>query len=194
MGHKHSKPSENPGGTGSTRATKPKFHPPGQQPPAYDNCDKTAWLPRENVLLIIENINIIMKEVVGELDNELDGSSDVLVASGHIRESCTVAARTVTKTMLPNITHKSLASDLYECSTRLEELSQALVRDVAVDKEVAVILISANAVTKAAYMARSTSKDYRTGTWAAVIGITMHRIGARIASRKYKSLAQDLAV
>lgn len=135
-----------------------------------------------------------MKEVVGELDDELDGSSDVLVASGHICESCTVAARTVTKTMLPNIPHKSLVSDLYECHTRLKELSQALVRDVPVDKEVAVILISANAVTKAAYKARSTSKDYRTATWAAIVGIMMYRISARIASRKYKSLAQDLAV
>lgn len=90
---------------------------------------------------------------------ELDGE---LNSSGHIRESCTVAARTVSRTKLPNPASEFLFNDIKKCRTELVELGCALKMGVAEDKRVAVILILTNAVTKAAYGAKSDSQDYRT--------------------------------
>ncbi|CAH0039694.1 unnamed protein product [Clonostachys rhizophaga] len=186
MGQKHSKPSRNLGNTGSAQA-RPNPPPPDQPPPAYDACAKATWLPREHVLTIIESVNLIMKEVVVELDGELN-SPDVLVAAGHIRESCTVAARTVTRTKLPNTTSEFLFDDIKKCRAELVELGCVLKMGVAEDKRVAVILILANAVTKAAYGAKSDSQDYRTAVWAALIGRFMHELAAGFAIKKWEKI------
>ncbi|CAG9986741.1 unnamed protein product [Clonostachys byssicola] len=187
MGQKHSKPSQNQGNTGTTQV-RPNAPPSDQPPPAYDDCAKAAWLPREHVLIIIESVDQIMKEVVVELDGELDGSPDVLVAAGHIRESCTVAARTVTRTKLPNTNSEVLFDDIKERRTILAKLGSSLTKSVAEDKRVAVILIWANAVTKAAYAAKSDSQDYRTAAWAALVGRFMHELAAGFAIKKWQKI------
>lgn len=187
MGHNHSKPSRNLGNTGSTQV-RPNPPPPDQPPPAYKDCAKAPCLPREHVLIIIESVDLIMKKVMAELDGELNGSPDVLVAAGHIRESCTVAARTVTRTKLPNTASGFLFDDIKKCRTELVELGSALMKGVAADKRVAVILIWANAVTKAAYEAKSDSQDYRTAVWAALVGRFMHELAAGLAIKKWEEL------
>ncbi|CAH0057133.1 unnamed protein product [Clonostachys solani] len=187
MGQKHSKPYRNLGNTGSTQV-KPNSQPPDQPPPVYDDCAKATGLPQDHVLIIIESVNLIMKEVMVELDGELNGSPDVLAAAGHIRESCTVAARTVTRTKLPNTASEFLFDDIEKCRARLVELGSALVTGVAADKGVAVSLIFANAVTKAAYGAKSDSQDYRTAAWAALVGRFTHELAAGFAVNEWKEL------
>ncbi|VUC30075.1 unnamed protein product [Clonostachys rosea] len=117
----------------------------------------------------MKNVDTVMKEVTDELHAELDGSPEVFVAAGYIREACTVAARTVTRTMLPNMAHEYLEDDLMECKARVLEMLRAMFEVVAEDKRLATVLIFANAVSKAAFKAGSGSKDYRTGVWAAII-------------------------
>lgn len=109
----------------------------------------------------MENINTVMKEVMDKLDSELDGSPEVLVAAGYFRKACTATARTVNRTMLPNMAHASLPNmahasledDGMDCNTRVLEMIRAIAGVVPADRLLGTVLILASAVAKAAFKA-----------------------------------------
>jgi hypothetical protein len=117
-----------------------------------------------------------MDEVVRELDAAIHTITNLITTIGHMRESCQVAYAVVARTLLSTKTHAALLDDLGKCHRRLLRLFTAMMDNASSDGKMAVLVIAANAVTKAAYQARSESKDYRTTAWAAEVARIAHTI------------------
>jgi hypothetical protein len=150
-------------------------------PPKYQEQQERIFIPRKDAFAIIRNVNLIMDEVLCELDGAIYDISSIARTIDHIRESCQVAGAVVARTLLSNVTHAALLDDLDQCRRRLLRLFTAIMGNVSNDGKMAVLVIAANAVTKAAYQARSESKDYRATAWAAAVARLAHTIVSRDA-------------
>jgi hypothetical protein len=127
-----------------------------------------------------------MEPVKANLSTLLDDTVNLLGALSLIRETCVVAAATVTKAGLP-IENVSAMEDLAAARTKIIGLGRALAQLTSLSHKVEVFAILSEALLKAVHEAALDSKDFRVNAWVFGTTAMVYGVAANVALEAHLS-------